>query len=234
MKRKESPIILALDTDDIDIALKWIEVTKGSVDIYKVGLEFFLKHGAEGLRELRETQIFELFLDLKLHDIPNTVAGAVRAVSDLKPRFLTVHASGGAPMIEAATKAAPEIAIAGVTVLTSLEAKELSAMGIALTPLDLALSLARVAVASGAKAIVCSPIEVAEIRQAVGNEVKIIAPGVRPVDSEVGDQSRVMTPREAIISGADFLVIGRPITSYFAQSAMAMQERALQILETLA
>ncbi len=234
MKRKESPIILALDTDDIDIALKWIEVTKGSVDIYKVGLEFFLKHGAEGLRELRETQIFELFLDLKLHDIPNTVAGAVRAVRDLKPRFLTVHASGGAPMIEAATKAAPEIAIAGVTVLTSLEAKELSAMGIALTPLDLALSLARVAVASGAKAIVCSPIEVAEIRQAVGNEVKIIAPGVRPVDSEVGDQSRVMTPREAIISGADFLVIGRPITSYFAQSAMAMQERALQILETLA
>jgi len=233
MHKVDSPIILALDTDEIATATAWIEATSSSVDIYKVGLEFFLKHGTDGLRELRAVRNFELFLDLKLHDIPNTVAGAVRSIRELQPRFLTVHASGGASMIRAAAEAAPDISITAVTVLTSLDAAELSTMGIELAPLDFAVALARNAVSSGARAIVCSPMEVAEIRQAVGSEVEIITPGVRPTDSALGDQSRVMTPREAIAAGANFLVIGRPITSFFAQSPQAMSERALQILESL-
>ena len=233
MQKTKSPIILALDTDELQTAIEWIEATAGVVDIYKVGLEFFLKHGAAGLRELRDIRDFELFLDLKLHDIPNTVAGAVRSVRDLQPRFLTVHASGGSAMIKAAAEAAPSIAITAVTVLTSLDSQELSTMGIALPPLDFAVSLARNAAISGARAIVCSPMEVAEIRNVVGSNLEIITPGVRPADSELGDQSRVMTPREAITAGADFLVIGRPITSYYAQSPQAMHERALQILESL-
>ena len=233
MHKVDSPIILALDTDEIATATAWIEATSSSVDIYKVGLEFFLKHGTDGLRELRAVRNFELFLDLKLHDIPNTVAGAVRSIREFQPRFLTVHASGGASMIRAAAEAAPDISITAVTVLTSLDAAELSTMGIELAPLDFAVALARNAVSSGARAIVCSPMEVAEIRQAVGSEVEIITPGVRPTDSALGDQSRVMTPREAIAAGANFLVIGRPITSFFAQSPQAMSERALQILESL-
>ena len=233
MQKVNSPIILALDTDELDTAVKWIEATADSVDIYKVGLEFFLKHGAAGLRELRNTGHFELFLDLKLHDIPNTVAGAVRSIRELQPRFLTVHASGGSAMIKTAAEAGPAISITAVTVLTSLDQAELSNMGIDLPPLDFAVSLARNAVASGARAIVCSPMEVTAIRSAVGSEIEIITPGVRPADSELGDQSRVMTPREGIIAGADYLVIGRPITSYYAQSSQAMRERSQQILESL-
>ncbi|MEI6220236.1 MAG: orotidine-5'-phosphate decarboxylase [Actinomycetes bacterium] len=233
MQKVNSPIILALDTDELDTAVNWIEATAGSVDVFKVGLEFFLKHGAAGLLELRNTRHFELFLDLKLHDIPNTVAGAVRSIRELQPRFLTVHASGGSAMIKAAAEAGPAISITAVTVLTSLDQAELSNMGIALPPLDFAVSLARNAVASGARAIVCSPMEVTAIRSAVGSEIEIITPGVRPADSELGDQSRVMTPRDAIIAGADYLVIGRPITSYYAQSPQAMRERSQQILESL-
>ena len=233
MHKVKSPIILALDTDEIDTAAAWIAATAESVDVYKVGLEFYLKHGPDGLRELRAVRDFELFLDLKLHDIPNTVAGAVRAIRDLQPRFLTVHASGGAAMIRAAVDEAPAISITAVTVLTSLDSPALLAMGIDLAPLDIAVALARNAVSSGARAIVCSPMEVAAIRQAVGADVEIITPGVRPTDSALGDQSRVMTPREAISAGANFLVIGRPITSYFAQSPQAMSDRSIQILESL-
>ena len=233
MHKVKSPIILALDTDEIDTAAAWIAATAESVDVYKVGLEFYLEHGPDGLRELRAVRDFELFLDLKLHDIPNTVAGAVRAIRDLQPRFLTVHASGGAAMIRAAVDEAPAISITAVTVLTSLDSPALLAMGIDLAPLDFAVALARNAVSSGARAIVCSPMEVAAIRQAVGADVEIITPGVRPTDSALGDQSRVMTPREAISAGANFLVIGRPITSYFAQSPQAMSDRSIQILESL-
>ena len=229
-----SPIILALDTDEISTAQSWIAATRTSIDIYKVGLEFFLKHGTAGLNELRNSNEFELFLDLKLHDIPNTVAGAVSSIKSLGPRFLTVHAAGGDAMVRAAVAAGPDISITGVTVLTSLDADALALMGIPQGPLEYAISLAKVAVASGARAIVCSPLEVAAVRQAVGSEIELITPGVRPLDSELGDQSRVMTPDQAISAGANFLVIGRPISSYFKNSAAAMGERAEEILESLA
>ena len=231
--QKCSPIILALDTDDVDTAIKWIEATQDSIDIYKVGLEFFLKFGIAGLQQLRSGRKFELFLDLKLHDIPNTVAGAVTSVRDLAPCFLTVHASGGSSMVKAAADAAPNIDITAVTVLTSLDSAELSKMGINSSPLNFAIALANNSVSAGARAIVCSPLEVKAIRAAVGNHITLITPGVRPADSELADQSRVMLPRDAIAAGANFLVIGRPITSYFAKSAQAMSERASQIVESL-
>jgi orotidine-5'-phosphate decarboxylase len=228
-----SPIILALDTDDISVAESWIELTRESIDIYKVGLEFFLKHGATGLQHLRESSNFELFLDLKLHDIPNTVSGAVASISHLSPRFLTVHAAGGAKMVQAAVDKGPDIAITAVTVLTSLDQEQLLAMGVPLTPIDYAIALAKNSVAAGARAIVCSPLEVEAIRQAVGPSIELITPGVRPLDAEVGDQSRVMTPQDALSAGANYLVIGRPITSYYQKSPEAMRERALEIRESL-
>ena len=233
MSNELSPIILALDTDDLSTAKKWIEITEDAIDVYKVGLEFFLKYGSAGLQELREVRNFALFLDLKLHDIPNTVSGAVSSVRDLKPKFLTVHAAGGFPIIKAAADRAPDISITAVTVLTSLDAHELRVMGVPLSPLEYAVSLAKNAVAAGARSIVCSPLEVAAIRSEVGVDIELITPGVRPSDAELGDQSRVMTPKEAINSGANYLVIGRPITSYFKSSESAMRDRALEIRESL-
>ncbi len=228
-----SPIILALDTDEIATAVSWIEATRDSIDIYKVGLEFFLKFGSSGLQELSKQGNFQFFLDLKLHDIPNTVSGAVTSIRDLKPRFLTVHASGGSAMIRAAADAAPEVAMTAVTVLTSLDEPELHKMGINSTPLALATSLATNSVFAGAKAIVCSPLEVAAIRELVSEDIALITPGVRPADSNLEDQSRVMTPRDAICAGATFIVVGRPITSYFNKSAQAMRERAAEIKESI-
>ena len=228
-----SPIILALDTDEIATAVSWIDATHDSIDIYKVGLEFFLKFGSVGLKELSQQGDFQLFLDLKLHDIPNTVSGSVKSIREIEPRFLTVHASGGSAMIQAAADAAPEIAITAVTVLTSLDEPELHKMGINSTPLALATTLATNSVSAGAKAIVCSPLEVAAIRTLVGSDVALITPGVRPADSNLEDQSRVMTPRDAILAGATFIVVGRPITSYFNKSFQAMRERAAEIKESI-
>lgn len=233
MSKFVSPIILALDTDDLEVASQWIRATTASVNIYKIGLEFYLKFGAVGLQRLREVGEFELFLDLKLHDIPNTVAGAVSSVSHLNPKFLTVHASGGLAMMKAAVGQAPHIAITAVTVLTSLDEDALLQLGIASDPLNLAVSLAQVAVDAGARAIVCSPIEVQAIRSVVGEVIEIITPGVRPLGSDRGDQNRTMSPIDAIDAGANYLVIGRPITSYFEKSALAMNERAHEILESL-
>ena len=233
MEEFRSPIILALDTDNVEIASQWITATSQSVKIYKVGLEFFLKFGAAGLERLREVADFELFLDLKLHDIPNTVAGAVASVRNINPKFLTVHASGGEAMIKAAVDQSSDITITAVTVLTSLDTAALLELGIESDPLDLSLTLGRSAVRAGARAIVCSPLEVQAIRSVVGDGIEIITPGVRPIGSDRGDQLRAMTPSEAISAGANYLVIGRPITSYFEKSAQAMSERAHEILESL-
>ncbi len=224
---------MALDTSDLETAVNWIIATRDSIDIYKVGLEFFLKFGKSGLQELRDNGDFDIFLDLKLHDIPHTVAGAVNSIKDLEPRFLTVHAAGGSAMIRAAADAAPNIDITAVTVLTSLDPTELSHMGIDITPIDFARALATNAVNSGARAIVSSPLEVSAIRAAIGPDVVLITPGVRPADSELGDQSRVMSPQDAMNAGSNFIVIGRPITSYFNKSSGAMRDRAAEILESI-
>jgi len=225
-----APIILAVDTSDFDTALAWIENTKDSVSVYKLGLEFYLNFGNAGVaRIIKETGV-EIFLDLKLHDIPHTVAGAANAISQLSPKFLTVHASGGRAMVKAAADAVPNVAVTAVTILTSLSEEDLFEIGYASPALESAVALAKMAISAGAKALVCSPLETAAIRSAVGPEPIIITPGVRPL-SEVGsdDQKRTMTPSDAIAQGANYVVIGRPITSAWASGPQALREKAALI-----
>jgi orotidine-5'-phosphate decarboxylase len=228
-----SPIILALDTKDLDTAKDWIEATNDSVDVYKFGLEFYLKFGAAGLRQLADAGDFQVFLDLKLHDIPNTVASSVRSVADLAPKFLTVHASGGGAMVKAASEAAPEISITAVTILTSLSDSDLLEIGYEKDSKSSAIALAKLAASNGARSIVCSPFEASEIRKVVGSDIEIITPGVRPTGSELGDQKRVMTPQEAITAGANYIVVGRPITDLAKVSLDEMRNGASMILDSL-
>lgn len=228
-----APIFLAIDTADLDVAKAWVQATQDYVMGYKLGLEFFAALGSDGVKSIREITDAELFLDLKLHDIPNTVAGATRQILDLKPRFLTVHASGGRAMIAAAVNQAPEIDIAAVTVLTSLGSQDLSEIGFDSDPLDLAVTLAKLAKAAGARAIVCSPLEISAVRRAVGPDLSIITPGVRPLSDKVDDQQRTMDPKSAVAAGATYLVIGRPITGAWAQGFDALRDRAASIASQL-
>ena len=226
-----NPLILALDTDNIDTACSWIEATNSSIKTYKAGLEFFLAFGEPGIAKLRSAGEFDLFLDLKLHDIPNTVAKAAHSIGAIQPKFLTVHASGGPAMVKAAVDAVPDVAITAVTILTSLSDAELHQIGYAESALLSAVNLAQISVEAGARAIVSSPLEVAAIRDRVGTGPAIITPGVRPPGSDVGDQTRVMTPRDAIAAGSTYLVIGRPITSLFKDGLAVMRDKAQEILD---
>ena len=229
-----SPIILAVDTRDLDTAKRWIDATRESVSVYKLGLEFFLTFGAVGVREIANEFGVEIFLDLKLHDIPNTVSSATSAIAELSPRFLTVHASGGSAMIAAAVAAAPHIDITAVTILTSLSEEDLFSVGFANRALESAVALAQLATSSGARAIVCSPLEIADIRRVVGDEITIITPGVRPASAQpADDQVRTMTPEAAIAHGANYVVIGRPITGKWGSGATAMSQAASDIVASI-
>jgi len=211
--RNSSQVILALDFSDMASTVEMINLTQEHIGIYKLGLEFYLAHGKSGVKEIQSRfSGIEIFLDLKLHDIPNTVAGACRSVADLNPKFLTVHAFGGSKMISAASSTLPNVEMTAVTILTSLDQEQMIAMGLNENIETLTLSLAKNAVNSGARAIVSSPQEVSLLRKHLGEKVTLITPGVRPSGAERDDQERVMTPREAIEVGADFVVIGRPIT----------------------
>ena len=230
----QAPIVLAVDTSDLEIAKQWVRATDGIISVVKLGLEFFLTFGSEGVRQISDSCDSDIFLDLKLHDIPHTVQAAARAVSTLAPKYLTVHASGGTAMVSAAVDAMPSTLITGVTVLTSLSENNVTELGFKNNALDTAVGLARCAVQGGARAIVCSPLEIAAIRAAVGSSVTIITPGVRPADSQKSDdQVRTMTPAQAMQEGADFVVIGRPITQSFSQGLQAMRERSIEIAEQL-
>lgn len=210
--KQRAPIAVALDAPDLETAARWAQAVTPHVAVVKVGLELFCRTGPSIVETVRGGSGVELFLDLKLHDIPNTVAGAARGVARLQPRYLTVHASGGADMVRAAVDAAPEVTIAAVTVLTSLDDAVLRAVGLAGPPLDAVRRLALLAVGAGAGALVCSPMEVAAVRAEVGPGIVLITPGVRPVGAGMQDQARVATPQQALDDGADLLVIGRPIT----------------------
>ncbi|MFM2159473.1 MAG: hypothetical protein RLY39_4, partial [Actinomycetota bacterium] len=200
------------------------------VEVFKLGLEFFLNFGAQGVRAITENSDAKIFLDLKLHDIPNTVAHATASAALLKPVFLTVHASGGHEMIKAAVQAAPQTKITAVTILTSLSEGDVKAVGFAQDAMNSATTLAQLAVAAGAAAIVCSPLETANIRSAVGSKAIIITPGVRPLAmSGKDDQIRTMTPSQAIAAGANFVVIGRPITSAWEPTGVEIGKRAREI-----
>ena len=230
----KAPIVLAVDTQDLDTARRWIEATQEYVSVYKLGLEFFLTFGHDGVGRIKGVTDADIFLDLKLHDIPHTVGAAATAVQSLKPRFLTVHAAGGRAMITAAVQALPTTDVTAVTILTSLSEEDLFEIGFANNALESAVSLARMSVAAGARAIVCSPLEIAAIRSSIGDDVHIITPGVRPEGSSGSDdQKRTMTPRAAIATGASYVVIGRPITQAWAQGAQAMTTAARTIAEDI-
>lgn len=208
-----APIAVALDAPDLETAARWASLVTPHVSTVKVGLELYLRYGPDVIASVRGASGVQVFLDLKLHDIPNTVAGAARAVSRLRPAFLTVHAAGGAAMIQAAVEAAPHTQVAAVTVLTSLSEGDLGRIGLAGPAGDAVRRLAVLAVSSGATALVCSPHEVAAVRAEVGPDITLITPGVRPAGSDSQDQARVATPEQALADGADLLVIGRPITA---------------------
>ena len=226
----KAPIVLALDTSDLTMAIGWVKATEGLISVYKLGLEFFLTFGQDGVKAVASETDSDIFLDLKLHDIPHTVSGAARAITELAPKYVTVHALGGGAMVAAAVAALPSTLVTGVTILTSLSDTDVTALGFKANALESATGLATVAVNSGARAIVCSPLEIRAIRKRVGLQIIIITPGVRPSDSEsVDDQSRTLTPQEAIEQGADLVVIGRPITSFWKDGPAAMRGRAESI-----
>lgn len=212
-------IIVALDVKNRDEAKKVLE-SLPEARIFKVGLELFTAEGPAML-DLVKSYGREVFLDLKLHDIPNTVAGAVKSAVRHGVSMLTIHTSGGKEMMKKAVEAAKETAekeskplplILGVTVLTSLKDSDLQEIGFSADSKKQVLRLARLAVEAGIEGIVCSPQEIEPLRAEIGQALKIITPGIRPAWAEAQDQKRIMTPAEAIQKGADYLVIGRPIT----------------------
>ena len=212
----ESRLIVALDTTEIGTATRWAEAVSPHCGMLKVGLAFFLSHGAAGVRAVAAAGR-PLFLDLKLHDIPNTVAGGVRAVLPLGPAMLTVHAGGGGAMVEAARRGvegggARRPALLAVTVLTSLDAAGLHGIGVSGGPRQQVLRLARLAMAAGADGLVCSAHEVPALRDALGDGPVLVVPGIRPEGAAAGDQARTMTPAQAVAAGADWIVVGRPVT----------------------
>jgi orotidine-5'-phosphate decarboxylase len=208
-----APIAVALDAPDVETAARWAQAVTPYVSVVKVGLELFCRTGPSVVETVRGGTGVGLFLDLKLHDIPNTVAGAAKSVARLKPTYLTVHATGGPAMIRAAVAAAPDVKIAGVTVLTSLAEADLAAVGLVGPATDAVRRLAVMAVECGARALVCSPHEVGLVRGEVGPDITLITPGVRPAGYGADDQARTATPEQALADGADLLVIGRPITA---------------------
>ena len=213
---KQCQLCVALDAPDLATAETWAGAVAPHAGLLKVGLELFSAEGGAAVRRI--AQHGPVFLDLKLHDIPNTVAGAVRSLAPLQPAWLTIHASGGAAMIAAAREAAEKaggaqrMRILAVTVLTSLDAAALAETGVAGGTVQQVLRLARLAVAAGADGLVCSPREVAPLRDALGDGPALVVPGVRPAGSAADDQARTATPEEMAAAGADFVVVGRPIT----------------------
>ncbi|MBM4184640.1 MAG: orotidine-5'-phosphate decarboxylase [Gemmatimonadetes bacterium] len=208
-------LILALDTPTADEALRLVDRIGGGADFYKVGLELYTRAGPSVVDALH-TRKKRVFLDLKLHDIPNTVAGAVAAASDLGVDLLTLHAAGGRAMLEAARQARRgRLALLGVTVLTSLSAEDLGVVwGRVVTGLTTeVVRLATTVKDAGLAGVVSAPAEVASLRARFGSDFLLVAPGIRLPESERGDQKRVATPGEAVRSGADYLVVGRAVTA---------------------
>ncbi|MBS7792473.1 orotidine-5'-phosphate decarboxylase [Roseococcus sp. SDR] len=208
-------LIVALDTPKLETAEALAGQVAPSAGLVKLGLELFCAAGPPALARLASHA--PVFLDLKLHDIPNTVAGAVGSLAPLGASMLTLHAGGGPAMISAARKAAEGAGAArpillAVTVLTSMDSEQLGAVGVAGGPAQQVLRLARMAMESGADGLVCSPREVSLIRDALGEAPMLVVPGIRPAGSAAGDQMRIATPEDAVAAGADWIVVGRPIT----------------------
>ncbi len=211
---KQCKLILALDLPDREPALEMLEKLRGSLEWVKIGLQMYLKYGAPFVREVGAMG-FKVFLDLKMYDIPNTVASAVKSLEGLPVGMLTLHASGGAEMMRAAAAAAaetnPDMLLLGVTVLTSFDDAGLAETGVASAAPEQVLRLARLACKSGLKGLVCSPLETAALRAALPPETALVTPGIRPAGSGADEQKRIMTPKLAAEAGSSYIVVGRPI-----------------------
>lgn len=202
-------LIVAIDRSSRDDILRLADALHGVAGFLKIGLQAFVANGPSIVREVMERGA-KVFLDLKIHDIPNTAKHAVAEAASLGVSMVTVHASGGEAMLRAC--AIDSTLVLGVTVLTSLDEAELQRIGFAGTPIETAVRLAKLAQESGLRGVVASPHEVAAIREACGDGIRIVVPGIRPEESERGDQRRTTTPAAAIAAGADYIVVGRPIT----------------------
>ena len=231
-----NPIIVALDMANPQKALNLAEELAPLIGAFKVGKQLFISSGPDVVRKLRATGA-KVFLDLKLNDIPNTVAKAVISATDLGVQMTTVHASGGTEMLAAAENAAHEQAamlraeaplVLGVTVLTSMDDKNLAELGIGGSVQEQVSRLAKLATNAGLRGLVCSPQEIKMLRAELGGTIQLVTPGIRPEWSQANDQKRTMTPAEAIQAGANWLVIGRPITS-----AAEPKSAAIRILHTI-
>jgi orotidine-5'-phosphate decarboxylase len=226
-------LAVALDFPSAKLALELVDQLSGVCQWFKVGMELYYSVG-NGLIETLRNRGFDVFLDLKLHDIPNTVAGAVRSTTRAGASLLTVHAGGGPAMMSAAAEAASAPGaprLLAVTVLTSMDTKELAAVGVASSPAEQVLHLAKLAKQSGINGMVCSAEEIVSLRKELGRETMLVIPGIRPAGSDIGDQKRIATPGIAIQRGASMLVVGRPITRAAnpAEAAAAILEEIAQV-----
>ena len=207
-------LILVLDSPSPREIAPVLKQLAGTVRWAKIGLEMFTACGPDCVREVADLG-FNIFLDLKLHDIPNTVAKAVESTAKLPIKMLTLHTAGGPEMMAWAVKAqrqsAPDLLLLGVTVLTSMSAQDLNSIGVSATPADQVVRLGQLAANAGLRGLVCSPLEIAPLRAVLPPHVALITPGIRPRDAQADDQTRVMTPADAARAGANYLVVGRPI-----------------------
>lgn len=232
MSLHRTRLIAAMDTPSYDQASHWASELEGRVDAIKLGLEFTYACGLDAVKKLSARQ--ELFLDLKLHDIPNTVASGLKALTPIHPALMTIHALGGPEMISRSRAVLEESfreqekrpRLLAVTVLTSMSEKCLAEVGINATPLEEVVRLGRMAIRAGADGLVCSAHELVALREALGDGPELVVPGIRPAGSSTDDQKRIMTPSQAAQAGADWIVVGRPITRAEdpAAAAQAIQD----------
>ena len=218
-------LVVAADLSSRDDILQLVDELRGAVGMFKIGLQAFIANGPALVREIVAAGE-KVFLDLKIHDIPNTAGHAVAEADALGASIATVHASGGEAMLRAC--ASTRALVLGVTILTSLDDEDVARIGFDGSAMESAVRLARLAQGSGLRGVVASPHEIAHIREACGDGFVILTPGIRPAGQDAGDQRRTMTPRDAIRAGADYIVVGRPITN-----AKSRREAALQIVDAM-
>lgn len=228
-KKYDCELILALDLETREKALKMLDHLEGSVDWVKVGLQLFTAYGPDFVREIADRG-HKIFLDLKLHDIPNTVAKAVQSIASLPVQLLTIHSSGGQEMMEWAQDAASDyserLSLLAVTVLTSMNQEQLHSLNVQVKTEDQVLHLAKLSASAGIPGLVCSPLEIDALREQFGRKPLIVTPGIRPAGAVSDEQKRIMTPKDAAAAGSDFIVVGRPILKAEDPATVARAIRA--------